>query len=81
MLRPVSREVLQRFWQDKQTLNEVREYFFAHLDAFGLDRIYERGETLGVADAKQVLENAFTELDDLFEPSDKTNKEPINGAR
>lgn len=81
MLRPISREALQRFWQDKEMLGQVREYFFAHLDALGLARIYKRGETLGVADAKEFLENAFTELDDLFEPSGKTNKEPINGAR
>lgn len=82
MHRPPSQEVLKRFYEDKEMLNEVKEYFFAYLDALGLDRIYRRGETLGVADAKEALDNAFMQLDDLFESSgEKKTKEPINEAR
>lgn len=81
LMRALSQEALKRFWEDKEMLGEVRDYFFAHLDTLGLERIYKRGDTIGIADAKDALWNAFIQLDDLFEKSNDKKKEPINEAR
>lgn len=81
MRRIVSQEALKRLYEDKEMLNEVKNYLFAYLDSLGLDKIYKRMDTAGVADARQALDNAFDQLDDLFAPAEDNKKEPINEAR
>lgn len=81
MPRPVSLEVLKRFYEDKETLSVVKDYFFAHLDGLGLEKVYAKEDTHGIADAKEILDNAFKQLEDLFEVDGQKKKEPINEAR
>lgn len=52
-------------------LDEVKGFFFAHLDDLALKRVYNKEGTEGIADAKETLLNAFKHLDEEFQ-------EPIN---
>ena len=57
---------LNTFQNDEYTREAVKGFFFAQLDKFAIEAVYERKDTKSIADAKDVLEKAFTELNELY---------------
>ncbi len=74
MRESVDQSLLRKFYEDREVYDEVREYLYAHLDQLGLAYIYDKQPTVGVADARVVLDNAFKQLDDLFAQKEKPKK-------
>lgn len=70
----VSQALLKKFYSDEETYEAVKEFLFAHLDQLGLSYVYDKQPTVGVADAKIVLDNAFKQIEDMFGENDKKKK-------
>lgn len=77
---PVNQPELKKFWDDGTMKQAVEEYLAMHLDAMALTRVYRKEDTAGIADAKEIIDNAFAELDDLF-GKEKVKGDPTNEAR
>jgi len=73
-------KTLQSFHSDKETKNEVYNYLTAYLEKEAIRRVFAKEDTTGVADAKEIIEKAFDNLDTLFN-SKVEKKEVINEAR
>jgi len=71
---------LQEFYQDTDTKNNVHEYLIQYLKDEAVRRLMDREEPYAVADAKEVIDKAFDNLELLFSPKVK-EKEQVNGAR
>lgn len=70
---------LNKFHNDEYTREAVKSFLFEQLDKVALERVYNKESTEGIADAKQVIENSFTELKELYSPNKKV--EIVNKAR
>lgn len=79
-ITPSQQVELKKFWDDGVMSQVVKEFLFMHLDTLALERVYDLRPTEGIADAKEVIDKAFDELDELFEPVEK-KKEPANESR
>lgn len=55
---------------------ELKAHIFAFLERYAIQKVMDRMDTRGVADAKDILEEAFQDLDDKF--SRKETIETIN---
>jgi len=71
---------LQEFYYDTDTKNNVHEYLIQYLKDEAVRMLMDREEPYAVADAKEVIDKAFDNLELLFSPKVK-EKEQINGAR
>lgn len=80
MRQPAKEATLHKFYEDKDVYFEVQEYFLAHLDQLGLQKVYAKEDSHGVADARLVIENAFKQLDEMFGAKDK-KKKIVNESR
>jgi hypothetical protein len=65
--------LLNTFQNEPHTREAVKEFMFAQLDKVALERVYERGDTQSIADAKEVIENVFIELKELYGKDKGTN--------
>lgn len=70
---------LNKFQNDEFTREAVKTFFLERLDKLALERVYNKESTEGVADAKEVIENSFIELKELYSPNKKV--EIVNRAR
>lgn len=70
---------LNRFYQDENLREDVKTFFLEELDRVALERVYENKETKGIADAKEVIEKSFVELQERYGKRKKV--EVINHSR
>ena len=71
---------LQEFYQDTDTKNNVHEYLIQYLKDEAVRMLMAKEEPYAVADAKEVIDKAFYNLEVLFSPKVK-EKEKVNEAR
>ena len=71
---------IRQLWEDKESLVEVRNFLTAFLTEFGVKKMFSGEDTKAVGEAKDILDKAFDELDDMFGPK-KKKKETKNQAR
>lgn len=74
MITPENK-ILNEFWKDTALKDTVHEYLIAFLKEKALERLFEDEEksTYGFSEAKMVIDKAFTNLDDIFEPKAKAS--------
>lgn len=70
---------LNQFQNDEHIREAVKSFFLEQLDKVALNRVYNKESTEGIADAKEVIENSFVELQELYSP--KKNVHVVNRAR
>jgi len=71
---------LQEFYNDKDTKENVKMYLIEFLEGIAIKKAFAREDIAGVAEAKELIEKAFDNLDNLFSPKPK-KIEPVNEAR
>lgn len=73
-------ETLRRFNSDKGTKADLKEYIVAFIGNKAVELMFERKDTSHIADAKDLIDQAFQQLDIDFNPK-IINNEPTNEAR
>jgi len=71
---------LQQFYNDKDTKENVHNYLIDYLEKEAVKRVFDRKDVSAIADAKEVIDRAFDNLEVLFN-SKAEKKESINQAR
>lgn len=71
---------LQEFWNDKDTKNNVQEYLINYLKEEAVRKLFDKEDVSAVAEAKEMIDKAFTNMDSMFESKAKA-KEQVNEAR
>jgi hypothetical protein len=71
---------LLEFYNDSETRENVYNYLTEFLEKEALKKIFNREDTSGVAEAKEVIDKAFKEMEIMFMPK-KENKKIINQSR
>lgn len=71
--------ILRNFWNDKETKSAVKEYLIQYLTREAVRRVFAKEPVECIGESKDVLEEAFNELDLMFEPKVVPNVE--NEAR
>jgi len=71
---------LLAFYNDKDQKENVRNYLMEQLMEEGIERMFNKEDTTGIADAKIVIDKAFDNLEVLFNKKAEPKK-PINEAR
>lgn len=64
-------DLLHQFYDDSYTRDAVKEFLLKELDRIALEKVYEKKDTQGIADAKETIERAFTELKEKYEQKKK----------
>lgn len=70
---------LNRFYQDENLREDVKTFFLEELNKLALERVYNNKETRGIADAKEIIEKSFIELQERYGKRKKV--EVINQSR
>ncbi len=73
-------QLLRTFFNDEHTREEVHAYLIDFLKEEGVRKLFDREETAGVAEAKEMVDKAFDNLAVLF-ASKPVNKKINNEAR
>jgi hypothetical protein len=73
-------DVLNRFTNDVVTREEVINFIHDFIDQETLRRVYNKENVSEVADAIELIDLAFSELDNLYGIKNKATK-PVNEAR
>ena len=71
---------LQTFYKDTATKDNVHAYLVQFLEGEAIKKVFNREDTSAVAEAKEMIDKAFNEMDYLF-GGKVAKKEPINEAR
>lgn len=71
---------IKEFYNDTDTKNNVHEYLIQFFKDEAVRMLMNREPAVMVADAIELTDKAFENMDILFSPKVK-EKEPINGAR
>lgn len=71
---------LQTFYQDTDTKDNVHTYLVEYLEKEAVRRVFEREDVSAVADAKEIINQAFENMETLFSPK-VVGKEIINESR
>lgn len=71
---------LKDFFLNEVMRNDVKIYLIDYLKTQAIEKAFAKEDINGIAEAKEVLDKAFSNLEILFEPEHK-GKEPINEAR
>ncbi len=71
---------LLQFYNDKDTKENVYNYLIQELEKEAIKRVFEKEDVSAVADAKEIIDNAFANLEVLFDKKAE-KKKPINEAR
>ena len=71
---------LQDFYMNEVLRGEVRTYLIDFLKVQAIEKTFNRESTAHIAEAKEVLEKAFSNLEVLFAPESEV-KELKNEAR
>lgn len=67
----MNEQLLIQFQNDAHTRETVREFMLAQLDKLALEYVYEQKDTKGIAEARNVIENTFVELKELYSQDKK----------
>lgn len=73
-------KTLQDFWMNKEVKNTVQDYLVQFLKEEGVRKIFEKEDVSAVAEAKEMIDKAFENLDVIFQPKPK-RVEQVNEAR
>jgi len=73
-------DLLNRFYNDEHTREELVSFLHDFIDSEGLKRIYNKEDVSAVADARDLIDLAFSELQNQYAPKQKTPK-PISQAK
>lgn len=57
---------LKEFWLDKDMKNNVQEYLIEYLKQEAVRKIFEKEDVSSVAEAKEMIDKAFDNMDLLF---------------
>lgn len=71
---------LKEFYQDSETRDNVKNYLLQYLKDEGCKKMFAKEDVTGFADAKDVIEKAFEEMEFMFAPKPKS-KEIVNPSR
>ena len=71
---------LQEFYNDKDTRNNVKEYLLQFYKDEAVRMLMNRENTVALADAVELLDKAFDNLDSMFAPKSGV-KQIVNEAR
>jgi hypothetical protein len=71
---------LKGFYLNEAMRNDVKTYLIDFLKVQAIDKTFKREDTSAVAEAKEILDKAFSDLDILFAPESQV-KELKNEAR
>ncbi|HDO20096.1 MAG TPA: hypothetical protein ENG81_01035 [Candidatus Bathyarchaeota archaeon] len=71
---------LREFYNNKDQKENVYNYLIDELQKEAVIRVFLKEDTTGIADAKIVIDKAFSNLDTLFD-SKAEPKEQVNEAR
>ena len=58
---------LQEFHENKDLKNNVHNYLIEYLEGLAIERVFNKEDTTGIADAREVIDKAFEHLDVLFD--------------
>lgn len=59
-------QLLRMFYNDKNTKEEVHAYLVDFLKEEGVRKLFDKEDTAGVAEAKEMIDKAFDNLEVLF---------------
>ena len=62
---------LQELYVDSDGFVALRAVLQAFLEKMALDRVFGGEDVVGLADAKDIIDSAFEELDEQFGPKEK----------
>lgn len=76
MITPENK-IIYEFWKDTVLKDAVHEYLVSYLKDEAIRRLFNKNDmdestVYGFPEASLVIEGAFTNLDELFEPKPKT---------
>ena len=71
---------IQEFYNDTETRDNVKNYLIDFLKEEGSKKMFAKEDVTGFADAREVIEKAFENMEYLFSPKPK-EKKIINEAR
>lgn len=69
---------LKEFYTDKEMREEVYAFLVKFLELKAIEKVFDRENTDGVAEAKEMIDGAFEQLDAEFSP--KAKKRDLNNA-
>lgn len=72
-------DILHQFYDDSYTRDAVKKFLLEELDRYALEKVYEKKDTHGIADAKESIDRAFTELQEMYEQNKRV--EVVNEAK
>lgn len=71
---------IQEFYNDSETRDNVKNYLLDFLKEEGAKKMFAKENVTGFADAKEVIEKAFDNMEYMFAPK-QAKKEVINPSR
>lgn len=63
------KKTLERFYRDESLREDVKEFLVEYLGEYTVKRAFAREDVSGVADARAVIDEAFSKLRELYEPA------------
>lgn len=69
---------LKEFYQDKELKKELLDYFIKFLELKAIEKVFDREPTGDIAEAKDLIDGAFEQLEVEFAP--KPKKRNLNNA-
>jgi len=73
-------QLLNRFYNDEHTRENVLQFLYAFIDAEAVRRVYAKEDVSAVADARTLIELAFSSMQDLYGIRPQTPK-PYSQAK
>lgn len=71
---------IKEFYTDAETRDNVKSYLLDFIKEEGCKKMFDKEDVSGYADAKEIIEKAFNEMEYLFSPKPK-EKIILNEAR
>lgn len=62
---------LKELGADKELLSELRRYFVGRINIYALEKVFNKEDVTGIADAKAIIDETFGQLDTDFSPKPK----------
>lgn len=72
--------LLKKFHSDAEMREAVKEYITLYFSDMVIEKTFKREDVTHMADAKEAIDGAFDNLDVMFNPKAKKNKN-VNEAR
>jgi len=73
----MNKDLLQLFWQDEHTREEVKAFQIAMLEEEAVRRTFEQEDVQGLPEAKKLVEASFKRLDEVFGSKEEPKKQSI----